>query len=49
MVDAQRDITGNRVAALFLYSTPARIAAKGALGDVWMSSESDGISLLDRR
>jgi len=49
MIDAQRDITGNRVAALFLYSTPERIAAKGALGDVWMSSEADGISLLDRK
>jgi len=49
MIDAQREITEGRASALFLYTTPPRIAAHGAFGPIWISSESDGISIVDRK
>jgi hypothetical protein len=48
MIDAQLSITAG-CSGLYLYSTPAKIAASGAFGPVWTSSKSDGISLLDRK
>jgi len=48
MINAQQEITRGAAAGLFLYSTPQRIAAHGALGPAWLSATRDGISLLDR-
>ena len=49
MIDAQRQVTNGAAAGLFLYTTPQRLADEGAFGRVWMSSETDGVSLLDRK
>lgn len=49
MIDAQREITDDRLAGLFLYATPQRLNEMGALAPIWMTSERDGISLLDRK
>jgi hypothetical protein len=49
MLEAQRQVTNDTAGGLFLYTTPERLATAGAFGDVWISSESDGISLLDRK
>jgi len=49
MIDAQREITKDRAAALFLYTTPERIAEHGAFAPIWISSERDSISIIDRK
>jgi hypothetical protein len=49
MINAQREITTNTAEGLFLYTTPERLAERGPLGDVWISSKRDGIYLLDRK
>lgn len=49
MLAVQRSITGDRLAALFLYCTPERIAAHGPLAPIWISSESDNVALLERK
>ena len=49
MIDAQRQVTNDTARGLFLYTTPQRLADEGAFGRVWMSSETDGVSLLDRK
>ena len=48
MIDAQRQIC-DRAPSLFLYTTPARVAEHGAFAPIWISSERDGISIIDRR
>lgn len=48
MIDAQREIAKG-ASALFLYTTPTRMAAHGAFAPIWISSESDGISIIDRK
>jgi len=47
MIALQRSITSNRLSALFLYTTPERIAARGPLAPIWISSDADGITLLE--
>lgn len=47
MLDAQREITRGRLGAMFLYSTPQRIAELGPFGNIWISTESDSIALMD--
>lgn len=47
MLAAQRKITENTVAALFVYTTAARLEAEGPLAPIWQTSEHDGISLID--
>jgi len=47
MIAAQRKITADRVAALFLYSTPERIAAHGPLGPAWVNANGEGLALID--
>jgi hypothetical protein len=49
MIDAQREVTNDTAAGLFLYSTTERIAKHGALGPAWISAERDNISLLETR
>ncbi|MFN0217371.1 MAG: replication-relaxation family protein [Hyphomicrobium sp.] len=49
MIEAQRQVTNDTARGLFLYTTPRRLADEGAFGPVWMSSETDGVSLLDRK
>jgi hypothetical protein len=49
MIDAQREVTNDTAAGLFLYTTPERIAKHGALGPAWISADADNISLLDTR
>lgn len=46
MLTVQRRITSNRAAAMFLYTTPQRLAEHGALAPVWISADSDGQRLL---
>ena len=48
MIETQEEITRGSASGLFLYSTLDRIAARGALGDVWTSGKGDGLSLLQR-
>ena len=48
MLDAQREVTSDRLAGLFLYSTPQRLAEHGAFAPIWMTTERDGISIIDR-
>lgn len=43
---AQRQITRDRLAGLFLYTTPERLARHGALGPAWVSAKADGVCLL---
>ena len=47
-LDAQRTITGNTVGALFLYTTTERLHARGPLAPIWMTSDRDGVSLMER-
>ena len=49
MLDAQRQITGNTVSALFLYTTNARLEESGPLAPIWITSEANGISLIERK
>ena len=49
MIAAQREVTNDRLTGLFLYSTPQRLDESGALAPIWMTSERDGVSLLDRK
>jgi hypothetical protein len=46
MLAAQREITKDCPAGLFLYSTPERLVQHGALGPAWVTSKSDNVSLL---
>lgn len=46
MLTLQRKLTGNRGAGMFLYSTPARIAAHGVFAPIWLSTNGDGQRLL---
>jgi hypothetical protein len=46
MLTVQRKITANRAAAMFLYTTPQRLAECGAFAPVWISSDGDGQRLL---
>ena len=49
MLEAQREVTNDRLAGLFLYSTPQRLNESGAFAPIWMTSERDGVSLVDRK
>ena len=49
MIDAQQEITRGAAAGLFLYSTRERIAEHGVLGNAWLTSKGDAISLLGER
>lgn len=46
MLSVQREITANRAAAMFLYSTPERLAEFGVLAPIWMSADGDAQRLL---
>jgi hypothetical protein len=46
MLTVQRKITNNRAAAMFLYTTPDRLAAHGAFAPIWISADGDGQRLL---
>jgi|KBSSwiStaDraftv2_1062776.scaffolds.fasta_scaffold44592_3 hypothetical protein len=46
MLTAQRKITSNRAAAMFLYTTPQRLAEHGAFAPIWISADGDGQRLL---
>lgn len=46
MIAAQREITRDRLAGLFLYTTGDRLARHGAFGPAWTSAKADGLSLL---
>jgi len=48
ILDAQRHITRDAAAGLFLYTTQERLRTHGALGPAWTSAKRDQISLLDR-
>lgn len=48
ILEAQRTITGNTVGALFLYTTIANLQARGPLAPIWITSERDGVSLMER-
>lgn len=48
MLTVQRRITNGRAAAMFLYTTPQRLADYGAFAPIWMSTDGDGISVLER-
>jgi hypothetical protein len=47
MLRLQGEITENRLSALFLYTTPTRMQAEGALAPIWMSATSDRVSLIE--
>jgi hypothetical protein len=46
MLTLQRKITNNRAAAMFLYTTPQRLAEHGAFAPIWLSADGDGQRLL---
>ena len=46
MIAAQRAITNNAAAGLFLYTTPGLLAVKGALGDAWVNGAGEPVRLL---
>lgn len=46
MITVQRKITGNHAAAMFLYTTPQRLADHGAFAPIWISANVDGQRLL---
>ena len=46
MIDAQNQV--GSPTGLFLYTTTSRLADKGALAPIWISSKRDGVALLDR-
>jgi hypothetical protein len=46
MLTLQRKITNNRAAAMFLYTTPQRLAEHGAFAPIWLSADGDGQCLL---
>jgi hypothetical protein len=46
MLDRQREIVGGKGSNMFLFSTPARIAASGPLGPAWISGKGETVSLL---
>jgi hypothetical protein len=46
MLTVQRKITSNRAAAMFLYTTPQRLAERGAFAPIWISADGDGQWLL---
>ena len=47
LLKAQRYVTGDRLAGLFLYSTPERLAKQGVLGPAWISAESDQVRIIE--
>jgi hypothetical protein len=46
MLTVQRKITNGRAAAMFLYTTPQRLAEHGAFAPIWISADGDGLRLL---
>jgi hypothetical protein len=46
MLTVQRKITNGRAAAMFLYTTPQRLAEHGAFAPVWISADGDGQRLV---
>src|SRR5262249_14365233 len=42
MLTLQRKITNNRAAAMFLYTTPERLAQRSAFAPIWISADGDG-------
>ena len=46
MLKSQREVTADRASGLFLYTTPERLEAHGALGPAWISNNSDHVSLI---
>jgi hypothetical protein len=46
MLTVQQKITNNRAAAMFLYTTPQRVAERGVFAPVWISADGDGQRLL---
>lgn len=49
MLTVQRKITVNHAAAMFLYTTPQRLAEHGAFAPIWISADGDGQRLLQER
>jgi hypothetical protein len=45
MVAAQDEVTGGAASGLFLYATPADIAAEGALGPTWRTAKGERVAL----
>jgi hypothetical protein len=48
MLTVQRKVTSNRAAAMFLYTTPERLAERGAFAPIWISADGDRQSLASR-
>ena len=46
MIEAQRTIVGPKGSNMFLFTTPARLAAEGPLGEAWTSGKGELVSLL---
>ena len=46
MIAAQREVTSGAAPGLFLYTTPAALAAHGAMGDIWVSGAGDRVRLI---
>lgn len=46
MIAAQHDVTEGSASGLFLYTTPERIAAHGALGAAWVSGSRERVALV---
>lgn len=46
MIGAQREVTKDSAFGLFLYTTPERLAAHGALGDAWVSGAGERVALV---
>lgn len=46
MIERQREIVGGNGSNMFLFSTPARIAASGPLGPAWISGKGETVALL---
>lgn len=46
VLTVQRKITSNRAGAMFLYTTPQRLAEHGAFAPIWISANGDGERLL---
>lgn len=47
MLAAQEAISEGRLGGMFVYTTPARLNAHGPFGPIWITSERDGVSLLE--
>ena len=49
MLAVQREVTNGTLGGLFLYATPQRLAEHGVFGPAWINSESEAITLLQRK